>query len=245
MVHDVEQDHASIRDGVEDPVERGKIDAIEVRDSVPLSKVRWDRPLAYDFTPLTVDPDPGEDGSEALPDRLRRLFMPRRQGLPGRVGLLEVGVNDNGVRPKRPVVRLGSSTAGKGTQETRAGGVRPLNPLRTFDSESKLEAEGERPIEPGSARRMSGLLQVLQQPVTAHGISRLLEQGHHELGGPERDVDAGGLVRQRHAPYHIYTVIRSYLPWSRGAGSARHGIRTFLQCPPGAGSSLGGTSRRA
>jgi hypothetical protein len=76
----------------------------------------------------------------------------------------------------------------KTPEQTWTGRVSPLYPFRSLCCQSILEAEFQRTIQPGPAGRMPRLLQSQEEPVPADGVTGFLEERHHHLGRPQRDV---------------------------------------------------------
>ena len=71
----------------------------------------------------------------------------------------------------------------------------PLDPFRTFNDESKFEAKIQRAIQARPACRVTRLSEALQEPVPADGITRLLQERHHDLGRTQGDIHSRRRLR--------------------------------------------------
>ena len=88
MIYEVKQNQRAVRNRVEATVICGKVDAVEVRDTVPLSEVGWDGRLRDDLPPLAIQPKVADGCPKAVPDCLSWLLAVLCQSLPIGVGLL-------------------------------------------------------------------------------------------------------------------------------------------------------------
>ena len=110
MVYDVEKNHHSICDCVEESVEGSEIHAIQVRQAVSVSEELRNEILPNHFSPLGVPPQSGNRGLETTPDGLCRLASLRCQGLPRCVTLLKILMDRNLIRTKGHARLSDSST---------------------------------------------------------------------------------------------------------------------------------------
>lgn len=127
----------------------------------------------------------------------------------------QIIVDDELVWSERHDARLEPLSLGERSEKTRARRVRRLNSLRTFDREAVVEAEIECAVQPRTTRRVARLLELLKEPVSANGISRLLQERHDYLGCTERDIGSMGRSADSHHSDNILSVVRGWPPLPR------------------------------
>jgi hypothetical protein len=151
MIHDVEQENRAIRYSVKASVECSEIHAVEVGHPVLLAKVGRDERLANEFSPLPINPKPQDAVPQAFPHGLGRLATLIGKVLPRLVRGLDVIVDDDLFGTKRHASSSEPSSMGQRAEQAWTGGVSPLYSLRSFDGQSEVETELQRPVQTGAA----------------------------------------------------------------------------------------------
>lgn len=191
MVHEVQEDHASLLDGVEAAPEVGKVHAIKVREPVPVPEVGWNALGGDGIGELRAGLRSGERVLNAFPDcplRLSALRGFRRQPI---VLGGEVRMDKDLKGPERRQVSH-PPTGGEGTMEAFGTRMDPLNAALPLHDELVLEEIREGHVEARLGGAPPEPIQLLEDVVSAHGHRGAAENGLHVAQRPDVDIDARG-----------------------------------------------------
>jgi hypothetical protein len=197
VVDEVEEDDAALLNGVEAAPVVGQVDAVQVRDTVPLSEKRWNL-LGRDWVrELGAGLGALEGRLQGLPDAGLRLAAHGGVGFQCRVVGLDVGVDQdfNGSKGRQ---RLHPPAGGKGAAKAGGAGVDPLDSALSLHGQVVVEEVLQGHVQPGLRGSLFPLLELLEDEVAADWNRGVAEDYLDVAKRPHVHIGASGTSMFKH-----------------------------------------------